>query len=120
VQLFITLHIIKKLAIKDFRFHDLRHTFASQLVMMGIGLKTVQELLGHKKIDMTLRYAHLSPDFKKKAVDIFYDRTDTIWSPEKKKEKSEKVVISENIDVAKVLESERSHSPVECGGLLIH
>ena len=112
--------IIKKLGIKDFRFHDLRHTFASQLVMMGIDIKTVQELLGHKKIDMTLRYAHLSPDFKKKAVDIFYDRMDTIWTPEQKKEKLPKEELSENIDVVKVLELERSHSPVECGGLLIH
>jgi integrase len=48
--------------------------FASQLVMAGIDLTTVTELLGHKDIKMTLRYAHLAPSHKVKAVDIL-DRT---------------------------------------------
>jgi integrase len=58
----------KKSGIRDFHFHDLRHTFASQLVMNGVDLKTVQELLGHKDIKMTLRYSHLSQAHKKEAV----------------------------------------------------
>jgi len=61
---------LKRAGIKDFRFHDLRHTFASHLVMLWIDLKTVQELLGHKSFSMTLRYSHLSPDHKDRAVDI--------------------------------------------------
>jgi integrase len=54
--------------------HVLRHTFASRLVMAGVDLRTVQELMGHKTIAMTLRYAHLSPDHKRKAIEILESR----------------------------------------------
>jgi len=60
----------KKAGINDFRFHDLRHTFASHLVMNGVSLKAVQELLGHADMKMTMRYAHLSQAHLREAVGV--------------------------------------------------
>ena len=60
----------RKAKIQDFRFHDLRHTFASQLVMAGVDLTTVSRLLGHASMTMTLRYSHLAPDHLRGAVDM--------------------------------------------------
>jgi len=61
---------LKKANIQDFKFHDLRHTFASHLIMKGGSLKDLQELLGHSTMTMTLRYAHLTQEHKKKAVNL--------------------------------------------------
>lgn len=61
---------LEKAGIKDFRWHDLRHCFASYLVMSGVDIINVKELMGHKTIEMTLRYAHLAPEYKKSAVEI--------------------------------------------------
>ncbi|MGA2652501.1 MAG: site-specific integrase [Terracidiphilus sp.] len=59
-----------KAQIREFSWHCLRHTFASRLVMAGVALKAVQELMGHKTIQMTARYAHLSPDHLQSAVEL--------------------------------------------------
>jgi integrase len=62
----------------SFRFHDLRHTFASRLVMNGVDLRTVQELMGHKDIKMTMRYTHLSAAHKRQAVETLAQKSDSI------------------------------------------
>ncbi|NOT58534.1 MAG: site-specific integrase [Deltaproteobacteria bacterium] len=54
--------------------HVLRHTFASRLTMAGVDLKTTQELMGHKSIEMTLRYAHLSPQHRRSAMETLEAR----------------------------------------------
>ncbi|MGH9771886.1 MAG: tyrosine-type recombinase/integrase [Candidatus Acidiferrales bacterium] len=60
---------IRLAKIRDFSWHCLRHTFASRLVMAGVDLRTVQELLGHKNIAMTVRYSHLAPAHTLAAVE---------------------------------------------------
>jgi integrase len=54
---------LKKAKIEKFRFHDPRHWSASWLMMNGADLNDVRQILGHKSIAMTLRYAHLSPRY---------------------------------------------------------
>lgn len=62
-------YALKCADIHNFKFHDLRHTFASDLVMKGVDIYTVSKLLGHATIDMTERYAHLAPSALKNAID---------------------------------------------------
>lgn len=62
-------NLLERAKIEGFRWHDMRHDFASRLVMAGVPLNTVRDLLGHADIKMTLRYAHLAPGTKAAAVE---------------------------------------------------
>jgi integrase len=68
---------VKKAGLVNFHFHDLRHTFASWLVMAGVPLAAVSELLGHTSLAMTMRYAHLSPKHPTDAVRVL-DRDNSL------------------------------------------
>ena len=69
--------VLKGAAIDDFSWHCHRHTFASRLVMAGVDIRTVQELLGHKSIVTTMRYAHLTPRHQAEAVERLVGSTST-------------------------------------------
>jgi integrase len=62
--------LLRRAEITGFRWHDMRHDFASRLVMGGIDLYTVGELLGHDRVETTKRYAHLAPSHKSAAVSV--------------------------------------------------
>ncbi len=60
----------RKFGVKEIRFHDLRHTFASCLALAGVDLMVIKDLMRHKSYQMTLRYAHLHPDHLKGKTDV--------------------------------------------------
>ena len=78
-------YALERSKILDFKFHDLRHCFASILIMNGADLYSVSELLGHKNVQITKRYAHLSPNYKKQSVAIL----DRVMSQNPPHEKSQ-------------------------------
>lgn len=58
----------RKAGLDDFRFHDLRHTCAAWLVQDGVPIRTVADIMRHRSIQTTMRYAHLAPEHIRKAV----------------------------------------------------
>ena len=80
---------VRTAGINDFRWHDLRHTFASRLRQAGVPLGTIAELLCHKTLAMTRRYAHLSIANLQEAVSRI--STDTTMAPVHQNSATEKV-----------------------------
>jgi integrase len=87
--------------IDGFRFHDLRHTFASWLVQRGRTLKEVQEALGHTTITMTMRYSHLAPDHLRAAVAVL-----------------DSVLPASKSQLAKLSAQESAQEPIVVGGVI--
>ena len=63
---------LRRAEIDDFRFHDLRHTCASYLAQNGASLLEIADVLGHKQIQMTKRYAHLCVSHKQKLIEEYF------------------------------------------------
>jgi integrase len=68
---------LKDAGITNFQFHDLRHTFARHDMMKGGQVCALSSILGQKDLQITQRYAKLSPEY----MDSQRDRMDTIWTP---------------------------------------
>jgi len=71
---------LKKTGIEDFRFHDLRHTWASWLIQSGVPLSVLQEMGGWESIEMVRRYAHLAPNHLSehaRKIDVIFGNNDT-------------------------------------------
>jgi len=72
---------LKVASLQDFRLHDLRHCAASFAVQGGVPIQAVAQLLGHRSLQMTLKYAHLAPGHLRGAVEAIADAT-AIWTGE--------------------------------------
>jgi site-specific recombinase XerD len=91
---------VRLAGIPDFHWHDLRHTFASRLVMSGVNLRSVHEALGHKGIAMTVRYAHLAPDYQLAAVERLVESFPSPWPESPTGTRTDTGLVSEFTDSA--------------------
>jgi len=80
--------VLKRIGLKDFHWHDLRHDFATKLASSGVDLRTIADRLGHKTIDQTMKYAHLHPDYIKNSVGKLVPRAQEMFDPQKHFESS--------------------------------
>jgi integrase len=99
----------KRAGIKDFRFHDLRHSFASYLTMGQQNLRTVQTLLGHKDLRMTMRYSHLSDQTLKEAVSLLEGFPNSLIGVADRKHEDENRFPLSSPDISKTVILDTSH-----------
>lgn len=81
-------NMCRRAGVRNIGWHVLRHTFASHLAMRGAPLRAIQDLLGHASIEMTMRYAHLSPDTRRAAVELLDQPSGTLTAPETEMERN--------------------------------
>ena len=67
---------VERVGITNLTFHDLRHDAASQLAMAGVPIRDIAEILGHRRLEMTLQYAHLAPRHLAKTMSILDHRVE--------------------------------------------
>ena len=79
-------HACKRAGISNFRFHDLRHTAASYLAMSGASLLDIGEVLGHKQMNVTKKYAHLTNHHIRGVVERMTERFDLDQRPQEPRE----------------------------------
>ena len=79
---------MRKAGIKDFRWHDLRHTFSTRLAQAGVDLYKISKLLWHQDIKMTQRYAHHCPDSLRDGVEILESDYKSDYNEEKREVES--------------------------------
>ncbi|MGO9379431.1 MAG: tyrosine-type recombinase/integrase [Dissulfurispiraceae bacterium] len=91
---------VKAPTIIDFRFHDLRHTYASYLRQGGVALEDIAALLGHKDLRMTKRYAHLNPDSLREPVKVLDNRLLRFYDTAQNDEGKEEWLIAQPLDSA--------------------
>ena len=82
---------LRKARIQNFRFHDLHHRFGSRLGMVGVDIRRIQELMGHKDIKMTMRYSDPTPEHKKNAVKVL-DGVTTVFTTQANPDEHRRVV----------------------------
>ena len=72
---------VRRSGVKRIRFHDLRHSYASQMVMSGVSIEAVRKFLGHSELKMTQRYVHLTPASRQEAVKLLESKiSSSTWS----------------------------------------
>jgi hypothetical protein len=103
--------------IKDFTFHDLRHTFATQQRFLGRDITVIKELLGHRSTKMTERYAHLRPTELKEANDALGAKILGVKSAQNSHSDGSEMALIESVQSKSVAVNQSDLNFRPCGGM---